>query len=346
MGRKNVFADLIDEKLTAVNQPQSDYFVREVERSNQPTLGSKGAVGAMSRSLEMISAEREAARALTEQLISGQSVVEVDPVLIDESLVPDRMKASDEDHILLMDSIRDRGQLVPVLLRPHPKKPGRFQTAYGHRRIRAIAELRLRVRAVVKDLTDEELVIAQGKENSERKDLSFIERATYAMALEDRGFDRDVIMAALNVDKTELSRLISVSRAIPNSIVEEVGPAPKTGRRRWMDLVELLSRSSKQIIVADVIAGESFLSASSDGRFLLLLRALSDRRSSDKKTEIWTADDGTKVARIERTADRINLAVDEKAAPAFGDFVVSRLAELYRAFCDEKDEGGASSPTG
>ena len=30
--------------------------------------------------------------------------------------------------------------------------------------------------------------------------------------------------------------------------------------------------------------------------------------------------------------DRVTLALDEKAAPAFGDFVISRLPELYRAF--------------
>jgi ParB family chromosome partitioning protein len=204
MGRKNLLADLIDEKLTAVNNPQPQDFPPTDRKPSQPTLGSRGAVGAMSRSLEMLSAERDAAKALTEQLAAGQAVVEIEPVLIDASMVPDRMRGNDDQHAALVESIRARGQLVPVLLRPHPAVPGRFQTAYGHRRVRALAELGLPVRAVVRQLSDEALVIAQGTENSERRDLSFIERATYAVALEDRGFGREIIMAALNVDKTEL----------------------------------------------------------------------------------------------------------------------------------------------
>jgi len=101
-------------------------------------------------------------------------------------------------------------------------------------------ELGRPVRAVIRNLSDDELVVAQGKENGEREDLSFIERARYGTLLEDRNFKRDTIMAALSVDKTELSRLISVYRAIPTELIDAIGPAPKVGRRRWMELVDCL----------------------------------------------------------------------------------------------------------
>ena len=39
-----------------------------------------------------------------------------------------------------------------------PEISGRFQTAYGHRRIRAVARLGQRVRAIVRELSDTELV--------------------------------------------------------------------------------------------------------------------------------------------------------------------------------------------
>src|SRR5690606_36556655 len=52
------------------------------------------------------------------------------------------------------------------------------------------------VRAVVRDLSDTELVLAQGKENAERRSLSFIERAFFAKALIDHGFDRATAQAA------------------------------------------------------------------------------------------------------------------------------------------------------
>jgi hypothetical protein len=46
-------------------------------------------------------------------------------------------------------------------------------------------------------LTDEELAIAQAKENLERQDLSYIERALLARQLEERQFDRAMIWVPL-----------------------------------------------------------------------------------------------------------------------------------------------------
>ncbi|WP_438800714.1 hypothetical protein, partial [Acinetobacter baumannii] len=62
------------------------------------------------------------------------------------------------------------------------------------------------VKAVVVNLTDSELVVAQGIENSARQDLSWIERAVFAWRLEHAGIEAREIRAALNTDKTELSR--------------------------------------------------------------------------------------------------------------------------------------------
>ncbi|MFP3581837.1 ParB/RepB/Spo0J family partition protein, partial [Arthrobacter sp. SIMBA_036] len=84
-----------------------------------------------------------------------------------------------------------------VLLRPHPEAKSRYQVAYGHRRLAATRKLGIKVRAVIRELTDEQLVVSQGQENSARTNLSFIERALFAARLEERGFGRDVIMASL-----------------------------------------------------------------------------------------------------------------------------------------------------
>ena len=106
--------------------------------------------------------------------------------------------------------------------------------------------LGIKVRAVVQSLSDRELVIAQGLENSERRDLSYIERSLYAARLEDRGFDRGDICDALATDKGELSKLISVARAIPQDIIDAIGPAPKAGRRRWLALADAIQEGKIQ----------------------------------------------------------------------------------------------------
>ena len=45
-----------------------------------------------------------------------------------------------------------------------------------------------------------------------REDLTFIERAVFAMHLEDAGHDRSVVQEALSIDRAEASKLVSVAR--------------------------------------------------------------------------------------------------------------------------------------
>ena len=126
--------------------------------------------------------ERDRLRAqLSEQ--PDSDVVELDPAVIDPSPFPDRLTdaASEEAILTLRQSIEERGQEIPILVRPHPEIEGRYQIAYGHRRFKAISGIAGKlVRAVVRKLTDAELVQAQGVENSDRQDLSFIERVLFA----------------------------------------------------------------------------------------------------------------------------------------------------------------------
>src|SRR5690606_13212495 len=100
------------------------------------------------------------------------------------------------------------------------------------------------VRAVVRELGDDDLAVAQGKENAERRSLSFIERAFFAKALLDHGFERQTAQAALAVHKSEISRLLQVAEMVPLEIVEALGPAPKVGRPRWLALGELLKKDA------------------------------------------------------------------------------------------------------
>ena len=158
------------------------------------------------------------------------AVLDIAPDLIDASFIQDRLETTADELASLTDSIRERGQLIPILVRPHPEHTGRYQIAYGRRRLAAARTLGRPVRATVKQLSDDELVVAQGQENIERKDLSYIERALFAAKLEDRGFPRQTIMSAVSTDKASLSKLISVATRIPRDILEAIGPAPKIGR--------------------------------------------------------------------------------------------------------------------
>jgi ParB family chromosome partitioning protein len=106
------------------------------------------------------------------------------------------MEPKDKSYRALRGSIAVMGQTSPVLVRPHLETPGRYQVAFGHRRLRAVAELRRPVCCIVEPLTDRDrdLVIAQGQENSARPNLSFIERGRFAQALKSAGYERETIL--------------------------------------------------------------------------------------------------------------------------------------------------------
>lgn len=288
-------------------------------------------VGALGASLSAISERGKQAEEIEKKLAAGQTVIELDTGLVDPSFVSDRMPLTEEALADLVEAIRESTQLSPILVRPHPDKPGRYQTAFGHRRVRAVAILGRPVRAIVRELTDEEMVVAQGQENHARKDLSYIEKALFAQRLEGRDFSRATIMAALSIYKSDLSNMLSVAHAIPAELIEAIGPAPDTGRRGWIELAGLL-KNAKLIEAARKAATAPLTQAQdSDARFRAVLAAVKPGPLKSK-TEVLKDGEGGKIGKVASNASRVVLTLDRKHAPEFADFVLERIPGLYAEY--------------
>jgi ParB family transcriptional regulator, chromosome partitioning protein len=299
---------------------------------------SSGAIKAMGLSLSSITREAEEAKALRQALEEGERVVALETSRIDSSFISDRLsdaERDDPDFLALVDSIRENGQQVPILVRPHPEQTGRYQVAYGHRRLKAAVRLGATVKAIVKGLSDDELVLAQGKENAERRNLSFIERALFASALVERGFDRKVIGDALAVQKSELSRLLQVADSVPVQYVRAIGPAPKAGRERWMALGQLFATGGGAAIekAVDEVHSEKFRSADSDRRFQMLFERLArSRRRPDPRIEDLTGPDGKVFARVNRKGKGVKIEFQSNVDAGFIAALTERLDQDYAAF--------------
>ena len=287
-------------------------------------------VGAIGQSLGEFSERAKRAEEIERQLTAGHVIVELDPALIDPSFIADRMPSSAETVANLADAIREHGQINPILVRPNPEAAGRFQVAFGHRRLRAVSSLGRPIKAVVRDLTDEQLVIAQGQENHERKDLSYIEKARFALRLEQR-FSRATIMAALSVYKSDLSNMLSVARKIPEEIVDAIGPAPGIGRRGWIELADHLAKGGAADPVRKLALAPEFQRLESDEQFKKVLGSLKPR-SEQIRTDIWTTARGTSLAKVTQNDERISLTIDRRKSPEFADFVLTRVRDLYLEF--------------
>ncbi|TWF59063.1 plasmid partitioning protein RepB [Neorhizobium alkalisoli] len=293
-------------------------------------------VGGISKTLGSITQKMERAQDLERQLSEGLSIVELDPSLIDASFVSDRLAIEGEALAQLVEQVREHGQQVPILVRPHPGNSGRYQVAYGHRRLAAVRSLGIKVKAVVRELTDDQLVVSQGQENNARTNLSHIERALFAARLEDRSFSRDTIMAALAVDKAALSKMISLVRSVPMELIEAIGPAPEIGRRRWMELAEKLHGRDLGAILKTL--RERPHSSTSDQRFQIAFSMLSEKPEAKQESNVSALRSRELPVTYKKSGNRSTFVFDAKTAPGFDDFVNSRLAGLFHEFNQTKGE--------
>jgi ParB family chromosome partitioning protein len=350
--RKNQLKALFQTVEPSVAERATDKPSAPATPASQPAVSvpetrhraASGAVKAMGLSLGGLSREIEDARRLKESLSAADRVIEIEPGLIDTSFVSDRLGHDDGDEgfVTLMHSIETSGQQVPVLVRPHPEKPGRFQTAYGHRRIRAAARLGQRVRAIVRELSDTELVLAQGKENTERRDLSFIERAFFAHALIGRGFERGVVQEALSLHKAEMTRYLQVAEAVPLHIASAIGPAPKIGRPRWMAVADLLKSEVARVKADDEVTTERFRAAGgSDARFNLVFARLQRKPAKAGEPREIRDGQGRAVALVSVAKGKARVEFVDRIADGFEDFLGQELPKLLERFRQgEKDPAG------
>lgn len=295
-----------------------------------------GVIGATQRTLSDIREERDR---LLAQVAAGGGL-ELDPGVIDPSPFPDRLPDDNElDFESFKKLVVDEGQKVPIQVRTNPADAGRYQIVYGHRRWRACRDLGIRVKAILIELSDSELVVAQGIENAARQDLSWIERALFAWRMDEAGIKARDIRAALSVDDPELARLRSVCRTLPVDVIEAIGRAPRVGRPRWVELAgAVASVPTGMALIRETLSADKVRSLPSDERFGLALSVVKriappERDAVDLKTTT-----GSVLGKATFSGSDIKLSIGKSYAEAFTAFLKRELGPLVDRFFAE--EGG------
>lgn len=291
----------------------------------KPVASENKLVGQVASSVREEKARQARADDIERRLAEGQVVIELDTSEIDVSFVQDRMPGDIDG---LRESIREQGQQVPILVRPHPETSGRYQVAFGHRRLRALKELGLPVRAIVRELTDEQLVVAQGQENNERQDLSYIEKARFADRLKDQ-FSREVITAAMSIDKPALSKMLSVISALPAELIDAIGPAPSIGRRNWQELVELVEKSRATQAAVKFALTEANQALGSDDRFKAVVAHLKPARPERGLPTVLSSSSGLRLGQVKQSKTKLEITIDRTQAGDFAKFLLEEAVALY-----------------
>ncbi|MFN3521402.1 MAG: ParB/RepB/Spo0J family partition protein [Phenylobacterium sp.] len=156
-------------------------------------------------------AETEAAAAPAEgRTREARGVQEIPIDLIHRNPDQPRRTFGDVELIELTESIREKGVLQPILLRPSPKTDGEYEVVAGERRWRAAQMAGLNAMpAVVRELDDLQVLEIAIVENVQRADLNPIEEGLGFKALMDRfGRTQEAIAQAVGKSRSHIANTL------------------------------------------------------------------------------------------------------------------------------------------
>ena len=180
--------------------------------------------------------KQESEAALPEEI--KNSMVELDIARVE----PDRnqpRKTFDEDELEeLAESIKEKGILIPLLVRPQEDY---YQIIAGVRRWRAARKAGLKKVPVIirDDMTDQEVVEVQLIENIQRADLNPIDEAlAYKRLIEDFGLKQDEVADRVSKSRTTITnslRLLKLDERVQKMLIEDI---ISTGHARTLIPIE------------------------------------------------------------------------------------------------------------
>jgi len=110
----------------------------------------------------------------------------------------------------LVDSIKERGVLQPILVRKDPNDPSRYEIVAGERRWRAAQTAQLHeVPVIVKDLDDQNAFEIALIENIQREDLNPLEEAEgYRRLVDEFSHTQDAISRAIGKSRSHIANMM------------------------------------------------------------------------------------------------------------------------------------------
>lgn len=123
----------------------------------------------------------------------------------------------------LSDSIREKGVLQPILVRPSPQRSGEYEIVAGERRWRAAQRAGLStIPVVVRDLDDLQVLEIGIVENVQRADLNAIEEALGYRALIERfGRTQEVVAQAVGKSRSHVANMLRLLN-LPTEVQDHV----------------------------------------------------------------------------------------------------------------------------
>jgi len=154
-------------------------------------------------------------------------------------------------------SLKASGILQPIIVRPHPDKPGFFEIRAGERRWRAAKVAGLaEIPAIVRKLDGPTALAVTLAENIHRKDLHALEESDTIQLAFERGYDIEAIASQLGKPVEYVARRASLTRLIDvwrKAIRSADSPASRFSPAH-MELIARLPTDTQQSLAANDLA--------------------------------------------------------------------------------------------
>lgn len=136
-----------------------------------------------------------------------------------------RKHFDDDAFMALVESVKEKGVLQPLLVRRDPQDERRYEIVAGERRWRAAQQARLHeVPVVVKDLSDRDTLEVALVENLQREDLTPLEEAeAYRRLMDEFGHTQDELSKAVGKSRSHVAnmmRLLSLPKPVQRMLDE------------------------------------------------------------------------------------------------------------------------------
>lgn len=153
----------------------------------------------------------------------GEGVREIPIELVHRNPEQPRRHFPEEEIAELEASIRDKGVLQPILVRPSPKTAGEFEIVAGERRWRAAQQAGLRaIPALVRVLDDDKAFEIAIVENVQREDLNAMEEAqAYQTLMRRMAYTQDKAAAAVGKSRSHVANTLRLLQ-LPDAVQDHV----------------------------------------------------------------------------------------------------------------------------
>lgn len=157
-----------------------------------------------------VAAVEQAATAEGLITVPGAHLARLDPHDIVPNAQQPRSVFDADDLAELVHSVREFGVLQPIVVRPHPDQPGKYELVMGERRLRATKLAGLdSIPAVVKDTADEAMLRDALLENLHRSQLNPLEEASaYQQLLADFGITQEELANRIGRSRPQISNTL------------------------------------------------------------------------------------------------------------------------------------------